>query len=486
MEILFNRKSTSQPAVSLVLLDWSVRESFHVLHYLNKQSVPRENYQIILIEYYGRHAAEIDAGINMAEAEGTAPPVDIWAVINMPKSVYYHKHLMYNVGIVLSRGRIVSLMDSDAVVRPMFVESIAKTFDEDANIVLHLDQLRSFNRKFYPFNYPSIQEIERVEPTNALEGKPWGLSDTIDPLHTRNYGACMCARREDLIAIGGADEHIDYLGHVCGPYDMTLRLVNAGKREVWHEEEWLYHTWHPGQAGGKNYVGPSDGRNISSTALDVRRTGRIMPLRENPVVRKLRTEPGAALTIEDLAELALSEVDSDEWESERLDKNYKPGEGSTINIGNVFGNPLLYLRLIPPVIGVLLSEFREKWRTGDAVNAFKVIVHLTIYYSGYVVYQSRQCLGKLEAQGIKEVAVFGTDVEARIFQIISGESGVRISAVYGESGKETLGRLEVCPIEALRDYRGKLVVAKYVHPGDTTVKELKELGIRAEDMVLLV
>ena len=65
-------------------------------------------------------------------------------------------------------------------------------------------------------------------------GKTTGLLDNVDPLHTRNYGACMSALREDLLKIGGADEHIDYLEHICGPYEMTFRLVNAGKREVWY------------------------------------------------------------------------------------------------------------------------------------------------------------------------------------------------------------------------------------------------------------
>ena len=97
-----------------------------------------------------------------------------------------------------------------------------------------------------------------------------------------------CLQRDDLIAIGGADEHIDYLGHICGPYDMTFRLMNAGRKEVWHQNEWLYHTWHPGQAGDKNFAGPHDGYHMSTTALDVRWTGRMLPLDENPAIALLR------------------------------------------------------------------------------------------------------------------------------------------------------------------------------------------------------
>jgi hypothetical protein len=132
---------------------------------------------------------------------------------------------------------------------------------------------------------------------NWRDGKTNGLWDTADPLHTRNYGACFCARRSDLIAIGGADEHLDYLGHVCGPYELTFRLVNKGLREIWHDQVFLYHTWHPGSDGDFNYIGPHDGRHMSATALAVRETRRIMPLVENASIRGLREGRGLDLSV---------------------------------------------------------------------------------------------------------------------------------------------------------------------------------------------
>ena len=48
------RSKRKAPRVSLVLLDWSVRESFHLLHYLSKQTVPRSKFEVIIIEYYSR------------------------------------------------------------------------------------------------------------------------------------------------------------------------------------------------------------------------------------------------------------------------------------------------------------------------------------------------------------------------------------------------------------------------------------------------
>ena len=36
------------------LIDWGVRESFHSLHYLNRQTVDRADYELIWLEFYNR------------------------------------------------------------------------------------------------------------------------------------------------------------------------------------------------------------------------------------------------------------------------------------------------------------------------------------------------------------------------------------------------------------------------------------------------
>jgi hypothetical protein len=99
---------------------------------------------------------------------------------------------------------------------------------------------------------------------------------------------------------------------------MTWRLVNAGKKEVWHENEWTYHVWHPGQLGDRNYFGPHDGHHVSSTALAARRSGRILPLLENPAVKELRLAPqGQGLKNAPL-ELAVSSRDFSDWRVSKM------------------------------------------------------------------------------------------------------------------------------------------------------------------------
>ncbi len=112
-----------------------------------------------------------------------------------------------------------------------------------------------------------------------------GLDNHSDKLHKANYGACMAAKRADLIAVGGSDEHLDYLGYVCGPYELTFRLMNYGLEERWLLHEYLYHTWHPNENSiNTEYHGPHDGRFYAPCGrLEALADRRVLPCLEKPL-----------------------------------------------------------------------------------------------------------------------------------------------------------------------------------------------------------
>ncbi|HEX4148702.1 MAG TPA: hypothetical protein VHY20_06935, partial [Pirellulales bacterium] len=57
LDFVFRREPTAPVDLTFVLLDWSCRESYHFLDYLNDQTAPRDSYEIIWVEYYARRAA---------------------------------------------------------------------------------------------------------------------------------------------------------------------------------------------------------------------------------------------------------------------------------------------------------------------------------------------------------------------------------------------------------------------------------------------
>lgn len=548
MEIIFEHYHTKKPTVSIVLLDWSVRESFHILHYLNNQTVSREQYEIIWIEYYDRRASQIESKLKRSIELNQHPILDKWIVMDTSRNIYYHKHLMYNVGIVVSSGHIIVICDSDAICTSTFIESVIKSFEKDSNIVLHLDEVRNTSKRFYPFNYPSIEEILAEGVINWCGGKPRGIVDKSDPLHLPNYGACMCALRDDLISIGGADEHLDYLGHICGPYEMTFRLVNAGKREVWHDKEWLYHVWHPGQDGDANFSGPSDGFNMSTTALDVRKTRRIQPLVENPAINMLRLKQSDSVFYASPVSVVIPKLEMEnwtiekrkwkkkvywngsdqiimkEWVSDESDTMFTPHKQKLItkfHILKILFKMLLkqiYTKLTmdPPlpiksiktriVAGrnpnpsqshIPIQNIQGQANGGRKFLPYKIVTmpfigvqkiwrfsHRMLIYNRFLINECRNCIHRLVLEGIKEVAVYGTNDFTIILYILMKSLPIKITATYNGINKKRFLGFDVKPIESLNGYQGKIIIASFVGIAEK-VEKLKELGINTERIITL-
>src|SRR6202035_3298566 len=95
----------------------------------------------------------------VAAADGGRPVLDKWLVLGYPDDLIFHKHRLYNVGILAAAGPVCVLCDSDAIFRPTFIERLIREFEETPHGVVHVDEVRNTDRRFYPFNYPAIDDI---------------------------------------------------------------------------------------------------------------------------------------------------------------------------------------------------------------------------------------------------------------------------------------------------------------------------------------
>jgi len=265
------RPGTAPVTVSFILLDWSVREHYHALEWLADQDVPRDSYELIWVELYER---VVPKAMEFADV-----------VITCGQRGMYHKHVGYNAGLLHARGRVITVCDSDAVFPPDFVRSIIESFElqqseEGRSLVLMHYQWRT--RDTYP---------EKLESIEDLRNHKW---HDLWP----NVGACMSVRRIDALPFGGFDEHRSFRGYLCGPYDLGWRLVNAGIPEVWHDPSVaLWHFAHPDPvASFRQRFSWKLWREVrhphvdchALTAVEAFSTGRLLPLKENGEIHRLR------------------------------------------------------------------------------------------------------------------------------------------------------------------------------------------------------
>ena len=276
MSIVVHKRAspTAAPKLSIVLLDWECRERFHTLDWLNRQDVPREDYELIWVELHDR---VLPVAMDKADV-----------VITCGQQGLYHKHWGYNVGALHARGTLINICDSDAVFPPDFVRSVLRSFELQpgaapgkAQVLMHY-QWRTGH--LYP---DDLQEIEQLSRYKWRELWP-------------NVGACMTVRSRDLFRFGGFDEHRSYRGYMCGPYDLGWRLVNAGLPEVWHDPSVAsWHFAHPdpwfstGELFSWRRWREKAYPHINGhalTAVEAFSTGRVLPLEENPEIHRRRMQ----------------------------------------------------------------------------------------------------------------------------------------------------------------------------------------------------
>jgi hypothetical protein len=226
--------------LSVVLFDAGFREAFHTLDGLAAQTLARERFEVLWVEYFG----------NIAPAVLDRPWVRPIAMDAPPP---WHIGKMVNQAARRATGDALVILDADVLVRPTFLESLAHRAQDDPRLVIHVP------RRDQPAPDPSLPlTYDALDPACELSCKT-------------NYGGCCLVRREHFAAVGGYTEHPDFREASAVAMEFHFRLMNLGLNHAWHDAETMLHPWHGGTG--------QSGREAERLARQQERIGKVVTRR---------------------------------------------------------------------------------------------------------------------------------------------------------------------------------------------------------------
>ena len=253
-----------QAKLSVILLNRAAAPYPHALDWLNNQTVPRSNYELIWLDLSAKP-------INPELYEH----VDVTIRAIHAGSLFEHQ--AYNLGLLNAAGEIVCICAGESIFPPDFVKSVLDSFfmidraDPTSTVLRHYEMV---SRQSYP---PGLSDLANIDKFTWLDSWP-------------NVGGCMSVRKIDAIRFGGFDEHRSYQNVFSGSYDLGCRLVNAGIPERWHDRTLSLFRFVADDVGQREQLAADmlNGENSVISTNQAFLTGRLLPLQESLEIRKRR------------------------------------------------------------------------------------------------------------------------------------------------------------------------------------------------------
>ena len=203
------------PLVSVIMVDGGFRENFEPLQSWLDQTLERDLYELIWIEYGSQVAPQVQALSRVhTHALGREGEPQIIA------------HA-FNEGIRQARGDLLVLPDADVVCEPDLLETLAEELMLDPGLVVYL---------------------LRLDQPQALHVAGQGLESlrrTCSIRNTFNYGGCPAVHRCWMIEMNGYEQLPFFAGYHYNGADNYTRFKNMGLKIRWHPTQRVYHPWHP-------------------------------------------------------------------------------------------------------------------------------------------------------------------------------------------------------------------------------------------------
>lgn len=205
------------PKISVITWDAGFRENFHTIDSFANQTIPKEDYEFIWVDYYDKIKPEVQAKI-------TGIPNAKSLCVN--GNGQWRLATCLNYGIKNSSGELLVIPDGDIVVNSDFLSKVWDAHSKIDNLVLY------FRRWDEPEHAHSSEiSIEHMEKVCEMN-------------NPTNYSGCITMRRHVWDYVNGYEEHPLFAGPSFTGLELYTRLKNAGFPIMWHPTVKIYHPWH--------------------------------------------------------------------------------------------------------------------------------------------------------------------------------------------------------------------------------------------------
>lgn len=221
-----NIEKTNNIKISVIMVDGLYRPHFAVIDSLKRQSLNKNDYEVLWVEYYDKVNPEL---IKKTENEQN------FKIITLNKNGTYHSSYCFNHGINSASGELLVIPDADVLFDEYFLEKIRDEHQKNEQLVMYIFRLD-----------------EPAKPENSSFNLDLNnLKMNCELTNPSNYGGCLTVRKKWLLEINGyeLDDVFRTGGDHANGLDVYTRFKNSGKHIMWNPNLRIYHPWHPHQSG---------------------------------------------------------------------------------------------------------------------------------------------------------------------------------------------------------------------------------------------
>jgi len=232
--------------LSVIMWDCSFRERFHAIKSYLNQTLDKNIYEVIWVEFYSKVKKEVKKFAN---------EYPNFTILTLKRSGKWQYGICVNEGVRIAKGDILVISDGDVVVDEKFLEDELKLHEKYLNL---------------PFiNYHRRYDEPRKPPLYSYDLEY--LNKVCVLTNPTNYAGCFSIKKRDFIAINGYEEDMIFSGPSACAKDFYIRAKNAGYFIRWSPEKRLFHPWHPGTAPKLVYLLSDQDKiiNIRNKKVDI-------------------------------------------------------------------------------------------------------------------------------------------------------------------------------------------------------------------------